>query len=468
MGEKVATALVQFVVRVMILRLLIPDDLKVIAILLALSSFALVVVDSGFSQMLVRMKSPTKGDLKSVFAFNLTASVILYALLVALTPWLADFYRMPVLNEVAWLFFLIIPCNALGVIQMTLLTRNFCFARLSKITFMAQLLSGLVAIALAYLGWGVWALVWQQVLMMALRSAMVWWWGEWRGAGRASTASLRQMAPYSMSLLATDLVTAIYNKVPQLLLGRLYLDATLAYYDQAIKLKDLPVQSAMLSVQQVTFPALAKIGDQREKFAESFRQVVMMVAYLIFPIMLGMSAIAEDMFRLLLGEQWMPTVPLFKVVCLAGLFTPLAMMSYNVLKVKAEGGLLMRLEVVKKAMMTLLLALSIPHSVEAVVWALVLSAAFDMVVNFVASLPLASLSWRTLVRTMLPIVAISLAMYGVVRLVDGWFVECSLVALVVQIAAGAATYLLLSVGCRLEAFDELRRLLVEQLKKGAS
>lgn len=468
LGEKVATALVQFAVRVLILRLLLPDDLKVIAILLALSSFALVVVDSGFSQMLVRMKSPTERDLKSVFAFNLITSWVVYALLVVATPWLADFYRMPVLREVAWVFFLMIPCNALGVIQLTLLTRTFRFALISKLTFLAQLISGVVAIVMAYMGLGVWALVWQQVLMMALRSLFVWWYGGWRGEGSGSLESLRRMAPYSMSLLATDLITALYNKVPQLLLGRIYLDATLAYYDQAIKLKDLPVQSAMVSVQQVTFPALAKIADEEQKFAESFRQVVMMVAYLIFPVMVGMSAVSEGMFAVLLGEQWMPTVPLFEVVCLAGLFTPLAMMAYNVLKVKAQGGLIVRLEVMKKVAMTVLLVLSIPHSVEAVVWALVASAAFDMVVNFAAALPLAHLSVGRVVRTLLPIAAVSGVMWLAVQMVSRWIGDPSWWGLLLEIGTGAAVYLLLSLACRLEAWQELRSLARQQLKKGAS
>lgn len=468
LGEKVATALVQFAVRVLILRLLLPDDLKVIAILLALSSFALVVVDSGFSQMLVRMKSPTERDLKSVFAFNLITSWVVYALLVVATPWLADFYRMPVLREVAWVFFLMIPCNALGVIQLTLLTRTFRFALISKLTFLAQLISGVVAIVMAYMGFGVWALVWQQVLMMALRSLFVWWYGGWRGEGSGSFESLRRMAPYSMSLLATDLITALYNKVPQLLLGRIYLDATLAYYDQAIKLKDLPVQSAMVSVQQVTFPALAKIADEEQKFAESFRQVVMMVAYLIFPVMVGMSAVSEGMFAVLLGEQWMPTVPLFEVVCLAGLFTQLAMMAYNVLKVKAQGGLIVRLEVMKKVVMTVLLVLSIPHSVEAVVWALVASAAFDMVVNFAAALPLARLSVGRVVRTLLPIAAVSGVMWLAVQMVSRWIGDPSWWGLLLEIGTGAAVYLLLSLACRLEAWQELRSLARQQLKKGAS
>ena len=467
LGEKILTALVQLVVRVWVLRLLMPEDLKVIAILMAIASFALVVVDSGFSQMLLRKQRPSEGDYKSVFLFNITSSLVLYGALVALSPVLADYYAMPILGEVAPLFFLMIPLNALGVIQHTMLTRSFHFARISKIIFAAQVVSGAAAIVLAACGWGVWALVWQQVVLMAVRAVLFWWWGGWSPRGRGSWRSLADMAPYSVSLMATDLVTALYNKVPQLALGKIYLDATLGYYDQAIKLKDLPVQSAMQSVQQVTFPALARIGDEQPKFAESFRQILMVVAYAIFPVMLGMSAVAHDLFYLLIGEQWMPTVPLFEVVCLAGLFTPLAMMAYNVLKVKAEGRLIIRLELLKKAFMTLALVLSIPHSVEAVVWALVASAAFDCVVNMVAALPLARLAWWRALRTLLPVAVVSAVMYGGVKAITGWLVDPSWLRLGVQITLGVVLYLGLSALFRLEALREIVSLVKLQLKKKA-
>lgn len=467
LGEKVLTALVQFVVRVLILRLLMPEDLKVVAILMALVSFALVVVDSGFSQMLLRKKEPTETDLKSVFLFNITSSLLLYTLLVALSPFLADYYAMPILREVAPLFFCMLPLNALGVIQHTMLSRRFHFARISKVIFVAQLISGLAAVVLAYLGWGVWALIWQQVVLMAVRSALLWWWGGWTPTGRGSVQALRQMAPYSMSLMATDLVTALYNKVPQLALGKIYLDATLGYYDQAIKLKDLPVQSAMQSVQQVTFPALAKIAHEQPKFSESFRQVLMVVAYAMFPVMVGMAAVAYDMFYLLIGEQWLPTVPLFEVVCLMGLFTPLAIMAYNVLKVKAEGGLILRLELLKKGFMTLALVVSIPRSVEAVVWALVASAAFDWLVNMQVALRLSQLGWSRAIATLLPIALLAGVMYGGVSLVSVWFVEPSWLRFGLQIAIGATIYLGLSWLFRMEALREIVALIQQQLNKEA-
>lgn len=465
LGEKIATALLHFVVRILVLRLLMPDDLAVLALLMAFASLAMVVVDSGFSQMLVRKEAPTPTDYRSVFGFHLLSSVVIYGLLVALAPLLADYYRMPELREVAFVFFLLIPLNALCVVQQTILTCRFAFARLSKIIFAAQLISGVVAVAAAYAGLGVWALVWQQVLLMGVRAVLLWWSGGPLPKGQPSLSALREMAPYSLSLVASDLITALYNKIPQLFLGRLYPEATLGYYDQAVKLKELPVQSAMQSMQLVTFPALARIADDQTKFAEGFRQVLMVTAYVMFPVMVGMAAVAEDLFVLLLGEQWMPTVPLFEVVCLAGLFTPLAMMAYNVLKVRAAGGLIVRLEVIKKGVMTLLFALSIPHSVEAVVWALVGAAAVECVVNLVAALPLAHLGWGRVTASLLPIAALAAVMYVAVTSIAYLLPDPTFVRLGIEIGVGAVIYIGLSWLFRFEALREILQLIRRQMKQ---
>ena len=190
------------------------------------------------------------------------------------------------------------------------------------------------------------------------------------------------MAPFGCSLMVTDLISNFYNKIPQFFLGKLYSPAVLGSFDQAVKLKDMPAATGIQAVQNVTFPALAKIRDDAPRFAEGYRQVVMVVSYVMFPIMLGMSAVARDMFAVLLGEEWMPTVPYFEAVCLAGLFSPIALTAYNVLKARCKGPLIVRLEVVKKIIMTAIFAVTIPHSVMAVVWGLVAIAFCEMAVNF--------------------------------------------------------------------------------------
>ena len=274
------------------------------------------------------------------------------------------------------------------------------------------------------------------------------------------------MAPYSLSLMATDLIATLYNKIPQFFLGKLYPSSVLGYFDQAQKLKDLPVASTMQSVQAVTFPALAQIGGQPAKLAESYRQVAMTVAYVMFPVVAGLVAVAGDFFELFLGPEWMPTVPYFRVLCLTGLFYPVATVAYNVLKVRSDGRIVVRLEIVKKAVMTVVFAVTIPRSVTAVVWGLVAIACGELAINFAATTRFTALTFGRFLRTLLPVALTTALMYLAVAAVGSRIGEADAwLRLVLKIVAGVTVYWGLSAAFRLEAYREMVALVRRQTAK---
>ena len=465
-AEKVCSMLLQMVVSIVVARLLVPEDFGVMAILTFFTAVALVVVDSGFSQTLLRKESPTNDDFKSVFLFNMVISVVLYAVFVILSPLLAHYYNLQIITKITPVLFLLLPLNALGIIQNTKLSREFRFGTLSRINFTASLLSGAAAIAVAVCGGGVWALVAQRLTMMATRSILLWWRGDWRGEGVFNSAAWRDMAPFSFRLMSTDIVAAVYNNVAQLFIGKVYSTNTLGYFNQAQKVKDLTVQSAVLSVQTVTYPALAKIKNDAEKFAESFRKVLMVNIFVMAPVAVGLSAIAEPLFRVLLGEKWLPTVPYFEVIALSGMFYPLAMVAYNVLKVHSNGAIIFRLELLKKSIMTAVLALTIPQSTMAIAWGLVAMTIVEFLVNFAATRRYATLSWWSMAKTLLPSLLLTVVMYVAVGTVGYYASELSsAVLLISQIAVGIAVYALGAWVCRLEAFNEFVKLIKGVLKR---
>ena len=451
MAEKAGSMLLQAVVSLVVLRLLMPEDLGVMAIPTVFSALALVVVDSGFSQTLIRKDAPTQGDYKSVFLFNIVVSLLLYVLLVALAPVAARFYDMPVLTRIAPVLFLLLPLNALCVIQNTIFTRQFRFALISKVVFISTLAGGLVAVAMALAGCGVWSLVGQRVTAMGTKAALFWALSDWRPRAPYDGGALRRMAPYSTRLLVTDLIASGYNNISQLFVGRMYSADILAYFNQAQKLKELPVTSTMQAVQSVTFPALSKIADDERKFAESYRQVVMIVAFVMLPMMAGLIVVAPEMVDSLLGEKWMPMVPYFQVISLAGMFAPIATVSNNVLKVKSNGRIIVRLEVVKKVVMTLVLILTIPHSVLAVTWGLSAMAFFEMILNFGATTRYAGLTAGRFLRTLLPIASATAAMFGVVWAFGHFTSFAPLPTFLLKVAVGVVCYAGFGALFRLEA-----------------
>ncbi len=465
-AEKVGSMLLQMVVSIVVARLLVPEDFGVMAILTFFTALALVMVDSGFSQTLIRKEDPSPEDYRSVFAFNIAVSVVLYGILVAVAPAVARYYELPIIADIAPVLFLLLPINALCAVQNTIFTREFRFRLLSQATFAASLVAGGVAIAMALAGCGVWSLVGQRIATLAVKTLILWIHSDWRPSLRFTMKPVREMAPFSFRLLTTDLISSIYNNISQMFIGKIYSADALGFFNQAQKFKDLPLTSAMQSVQSVTYPALSQIGDQREKFAESYRQVLMVVAFMLFPVMVGITAIAEDLFALLLGEKWMPTVPYLQILCLTGLFQPLAMIAYNVLKVKSDGGIILRLEIAKKALMTLILALTIPHSIKAVAWGLVVISFCEFAINFVASMRYTALSGWRMVRTLLPTMIITAAMYASVVFVGDVMSDTSVaIRVIAEMATGVVVYILLAFGFRLDAATEIKSLLSKILRK---
>ncbi len=464
-AEKIGSMLLQMVVSIVVARLLMPEDFGVLAILTFFTALSVVFVDSGFSQTLIRKTDPTADDYKTVFVFNIVVSVVLYFALVALSPLIASYYNLAIIAKIAPVLMLLLPLGALCVIQNTIFARQFRFASLSRINFASSAVAGVVAITMALSNCGVWSLVGQRLSQMATKALLLWIYGSWRCEGRFSRDSFSTMSGFSFRLMGTDVISYLYNNIAQLFIGKIYSADTLGYFNQAQKLKDLPVTSAVQSFQSVTYPALSNIKDNPEKFADSYRRVLLVTAAVMFPVMAGMVAVADDMFMLLLGERWMPTVPYFKILSLSGLFYPLSMIAYNVLKVSGEGRVIIRLEIVKKAIMTLILAITIPGSTIAIAWGLTAMSAVEFVLNAVASLRFARLSAWDIIRTLLPVALLTAVMYFVVTLSAPYLSELKLFTrFALQIAIGVVTYIATSVACKAAFVSEISETLQRMLR----
>ena len=465
--EKLLTMVIQMAVSIIVARALMPEDFGVMAILTFFTSVALTIVDSGFSQTLIRKASVTDGDYRSVLRFNVVMSLLLYVVLTALARPIASMYDAEAIAIVAPVLFLVLPINALCVVQTVMFTREFRFALLSKIVFFSSLISGAVAVAMALLGCGIWSLVAQRLLMMGIKAAVFWYIRRWRSAERASMASLRSMAPFSLRLLATDLIASMYNNVAQLFIGKMYSTASLGYYSQAQKLKDLPVTSSVQAVQGVTYPALSAMAGDDERLSQGYLRIVRMLSFVLFPAMLGLVAVAPDMFRLLLGERWMPTVPYFEILALSGLCYPIAMVSYNILKTKSDGRVILWLEVVKRVIMTLILAYTIPRGVEQVAWGMTAMALVEFLLNTAVAMRYLTIKVGAIVGAIVPHLLLASAMFMLLRYLNTELAALhEALRLLVAVGVGGATYLAAAWLLRLKALNEGVELLRGMLARG--
>ena len=465
-AEKIGSTLLQAIVSIIVANRIMPDDMGIIAVLTVFVTLSQVVIDSGFSQTLIRKANATAEDFKAVFRFNLIASLALYAILTATTPWVASYYGWELIRKVAPVLYLLLPLNALCVIQNTIMVKEFRFAQLSTIIFFSSLISGILAIVMALTGFGIWSLVGQRVSMMATKAILLWWKSPWRWRSDIRTGSLKEMTPYSLRLIATDMITAIYNNIAQLFIGKIYSADMLGYYNQAQKLKDMPVNATMQSIQSVTFPALAKISDNPTKFDEGYRRVLMLTAFIMLPVMTGLIATADDIYMLLLKPQWHPAIPYFRIMCLIGIFYPISAIAYNVLKVRSNGAIILRLEIIKKVIMTIILATTIPISVMAIAWGMVAAAACEMVLNIGATLRYAGLKLKSLATTLLPIIALTAVMYLATEMVGSQIENLAVgLRLVIKIGVGIISYAAIAYITKMEAFGEALAIAKQFLNK---
>ena len=457
-AEKIGSALFQIVVSIVVINRIVPDDTMMVAIIAALIAVLNTFVDSGFSQTLIRRLDSTERDFSSVFFFNMGVALALYVVLLALSPYIARLYDVPMLACIGPVMFLLIPLNALCIIQQTILFKKFDFRRTSSVNLGANIAGGVVAMGLAVAGAGVWALVGQRLITLCVKAVVLWFSTGWRPRVREfSGDSIRGMYRFSCKLFATDLINNTYNNLPTLFMGKLF-QGDLGFYNQAQKLKDTPVVALTNTVNSVGLPALSNLAD--EKYTEGVRKLTQMLAFVIFPVMTGLVATAADIFGLLIKPIWHPAVPLFEILCLMGLFSPLAVLFNNSMKARSNGSVIVRVEIIKKIFVTVILAVTIPLGATIIAWGQVAVALFDMCINFGANQRYSGYRWRALVADVLPVVLLCGVMYASVWGVGVAMADVGVgVRLGAEILTGIVTYIVGAWVFRLPQWREVMKTL---------
>ena len=465
--EKVVTALLQFAVSMVLMNHLTPTDYGSWAILSIFLAILLPVVDSGFSQALIRKKEIKDGDYSSVFYVNVLIAIVLYLILWAATPFLSRFFEDELFAQIAPVLFLLFPINSLSIIQSTILSRQLEYRRLSLYTLVASIVSSVAAILMALNGFGLWALVAQRMLALAVKALLMWIMSDWKPELKFSLESIKGMFRYGSRIMLSDLVSNIYYQISGLFIERGHGKAQLGFYDRGNKIKELPVSSSINAVMGVSFASLSRLQGDDEHFHDSARKIFLLWGFVMWPVMFGLICVVGDMFRFLLPEVWMPTVPYIQILSLAGLLAPLSVISYNIVKIKSDGNMIFRIEVVKKAIATIVLIITIPISVKAIAWGQVIIFVSDMLVNALTAHRY-SPRWTLWARTkdLLPYIFATGVMVGVLAVITmltaswaaGW-------VLLVKVLVGVVVYCSVNALFRFEAWQEMMTILKGYVKK---
>lgn len=452
--ERFGSQAVSFVVSIVLARLLEPELYGSVALVLVITSILQVFVDSGMATALIQKKDTDDLDFSSVFYFNLAFCLLLYTGLFLAAPLLSRAYGDSSLVPVIRVLGLTIVVSGVKNVQQAYVSKTMQFRRFFFATLGGTIFSAAVGISMAYLGYGIWALVMQQLLNAAVNTAILWLTVGWKPRRCFSLRRLKVLVAYGWKILVSALLDTAYLKLYQLVVGLKYTSADLAFYNKGDQYPNLLVENINSSIDSVLLPVLSAEQDEREQVREMTRRAVKTSTYLMLPMMAGLAVCAEPFVRLLLTEKWLPSVPYMQVFCLMYAFYPLHTANLNAVKAMGRSDIFLKLEILKKLISTVLLVASVNLGVYAIALSQLLSCLMAAVINAWPNRRLLGYSFLSQLRDVLPALLLSGIMGGAV-----WCLSLTnlpdLPLLIVQVAAGAAIYAGLSAALGVDSFRYL-------------
>ena len=405
--DNLSSSGITFLVGLILARLLTPSEYGIMAILTIFIAVSNSIVDSGFSNALIRKTDARRVDYNTVFLFNLLVSGLLYVVLFLAAPAISRFFKEPLLVEVMRVIGWVLVINALAIIPRTLFVKEVNFKTQTKVSLIASISSGVIGIGMALAGLGVWSLVGQQLSRQLLNTLFLWIYCTWRPAWEFSMQSFKELFGFGSKILLSGLLNTIFNEIYSLVIGRCYTSAQLGQYTRANQFNQIFSSNLTTVIQRVSYPVLSSIQNEPERLREAYRKVIKSTMLISFACMLGLAAVARPLILILIGEKWLPAVGFLQIICFSGMLYPLHAINLNILQVKGRSDLFLRLEIIKKIIAVGPLVLGVLFSIEYMLWGSVCTSLIAYFLNSYYSADLIDYPTKEQIKDILPTFLIS-------------------------------------------------------------
>ena len=405
--DNLSSSGVSFLVGLVLARLLTPSEYGIMAILTIFIAVSSSIVDSGFSNALIRKTDAKRVDYNTVFLFNLVVSGLLYVVLFFAAPAISVFFKEPLLVEVMRVIGWVLIINALGIIPRTLFVKDVNFKTQTKVSLIASVSSGVFGIGMALAGMGVWSLVGQQLSRQLLNTLFLWIYCTWRPIWEFSVQSFRELFGFGSKLLLSGLLDTVFKEIYSLVIGRCYTSAQLGQYTRASQFNQIFSSNLTTVIQRVSYPVLSSIQDESDRLREAYRKVIKSTMLITFACMLGLAAVAKPLIVILIGEKWMPAVGFLQIICFSGMLYPLHAINLNILQVKGRSDLFLKLEIIKKIIAVGPLILGVLFSIEYMLWGSVFTSLIAYFLNSYYSANLINYPTKDQIKDILPTFLVS-------------------------------------------------------------
>lgn len=462
--DNISSSGITFLVGLVLARLLTPEEYGVMAMIAIFIAISNSIIDSGFSNALIRKTRIERVDYNTVFYFNLTVSVLIYVILYLAAPAISIFFKESVLLEVIRVIGWVLIINALAIIPRTQFVRNVDFKTQTKVSLISSISSGVIGIGMALGGMGVWSLVGQQLSRQFLNTLFLWVYSKWHPVWEFSTESFKELFGFGSKLLLSGLLNTIYKNIYYIVIGRFYTSAQLGQYTRAEQFNMIFSSNLTSVVQRVSYPVLSSIQEEPERLREAYRKVIKITMLITFACMLGLAAVAKPLILILIGEKWLPAVYFLQIICFSGMLYPLHAINLNILQVKGRSDLFLKLEIIKKIIAVGPIVVGIIYGIECMLWGGVLISFIAYFLNSYYSANLINYPTSEQIKDILPTFLTSFVVAVFMWSVSFW--NISVYALLpIQILVGISLALFIYERLYLDEYLEVKQLVLSALKR---
>ncbi len=441
--DKVGFQLIAFLIGLVTLRLLSPRDFGLIGALAIFTALSNIFVESGFSSAMIRRKDNKDNEYVALLIFHLTLALLFYGGLFFSAEYIASYYKMPELKDLSRFLFLSIIFNSISIVHIIILTKQLSFKLLSIASLAGAIVGGVVVIVMILNGYTYWALAWQIVLQCAVKCLVLWASCKWFPNCKPDFRIVKELFKFSCSILATSLTNTFVRYIYNPIIGRAFGEAELGYYTQAQKFYNLPTSIISSSISGVSYPVLSKLNDDQPKQVKYLQKMIRICAFGIFPVLIGAMACFENIITIILTEKWLPIVPYFQILSIAGLVMPFQNLYNGLFTLKGKPQWTFVIECIKNA--CILIPLFFIKDTHTLLWSFSAATLFAYFISLFFVKKIIGYSPLLQLRDILPYLFLSLVMATIVILMDQLSISL-LLKLPIQIIGGAATYI---AGCYL-------------------
>lgn len=463
-AERSGAQIVTFIVSVVLARILSPNDYGKIALITVFTTIMQVFVDSGLGTALIQKKDADDLDFSSVFYFNFVVCTILYILMFFAAPFISVFYNDPSFTPIIRVISLTIVISGVKGIQQSYVSRNMLFKKFFFSTLGGTIFSALFGIGLAYAGFGVWAIVAQQLSNTLIDTLILWLTVDWRPKKIFSWDRLKTLLSFGWKMLVSSLLETVYNNLRSLIIGKYYSSTDLAYYNQGDKLPSVFANNINTSIDSVLLPTMSNEQDDKERVKSMTRRSIKISTYIMAPIMLGLAFCADSLVSLILTDKWLPCVPYLRIFCITYMFYPIHTANLNAIKAMGRSDMFLKLEVAKKVFGIGLLFCTMQYGVMIMAYSLLFASVVNQIINSWPNRKLLNYTYLEQIRDILPSVVLAVSM-GIVVFFIGKISLPMTILLVIQILFGIIIYTVGSAILKLDEYVYIKNVLMGFIKK---